>query len=203
MVNESAKAYLAFKIYRDLGQERSIDKACAIHNGGSVGGGKGARYGRWSTWSMDHDWVERARLYDEHVDQEEQETRATFCGEIRRLRVEFSLKCYEMLCQKLGMIDVGKLTVNECLKLAQIALEMEAISSAPVEEIPPGMSRTDYLATLPEVKYAQEILADPVARGLLCDLVERTHTGKNVPGRAGDVHDKRELEARSSPCPAQ
>jgi hypothetical protein len=56
---ESSKAFSAFKIYRDLGAERSLVKACESYYGSS------ANLAQIKVWSSRHDWVTRARAYDD------------------------------------------------------------------------------------------------------------------------------------------
>ena len=57
--DETAKAYAAFRCYRDLGAQRSLVKV-------------GQKWGDHRTlierWSHKHAWVIRARLWDEHQD---------------------------------------------------------------------------------------------------------------------------------------
>ena len=57
--NETAKAYAAFRYYRDLGEQRSLVK---------VGQKWGAIRTLLERWSHEHAWVIRARLWDEHQD---------------------------------------------------------------------------------------------------------------------------------------
>ena len=67
--DETAKAYAAFRYYRDLGAQRSLVKV-------------GQKWGDHRTlierWSHKHAWVIRARLWDEHQD------RITVRGQHRR-----------------------------------------------------------------------------------------------------------------------
>jgi hypothetical protein len=56
---ESSKAFSAFKIYRDLGPERSLAKACESYYGSS------ANLAQIKVWSSRFDWVNRARSYDD------------------------------------------------------------------------------------------------------------------------------------------
>ena len=57
--DETAKAYAAFRCYRDLGAQRSLVK---------VGQKWGAIRTLIERWSHKHAWVIRARLWDEHQD---------------------------------------------------------------------------------------------------------------------------------------
>ena len=56
---ESAKAFEAFAIYRDMGVERSVRKVAQQLNKSLT------LIGRWSS---NHNWPERARAYDRDLD---------------------------------------------------------------------------------------------------------------------------------------
>lgn len=70
---ESAKAFEAYKVYRDLGPGRTLRETAAIVYGGS-GAAEGYREGtkgvpgRIKKWSADHDWPERARARDDYLE---------------------------------------------------------------------------------------------------------------------------------------
>lgn len=67
---ESRAAYHAFLHYRDLGPSRSIVAAYNDHRTrcrGREGSVKRAS-GRWTAWSMDWRWTERAEAWDRHLD---------------------------------------------------------------------------------------------------------------------------------------
>ena len=56
---ESAKAYRAFEIYRDMGVDRSLSKATeAVYNGSA------SNMRLLAMWSGKHDWVRRAAAWD-------------------------------------------------------------------------------------------------------------------------------------------
>ena len=57
---ESAKAFGCFSIYRDLGAERTLREAAAIHYGREDGPTRG-EYDTVKRWSAAHDWQERTR----------------------------------------------------------------------------------------------------------------------------------------------
>lgn len=90
MPKETTKAFAAFCTYRDMGPERSMNKAYRV----SKGCQKGAKRvtGTWQKWARQWQWVERVRSYDEHLDrlvQEESEKRAKEQGErISKLRMK-------------------------------------------------------------------------------------------------------------------
>lgn len=69
--HETTKAFAAFVVYRDLGVERSIDKAYASKratqqqpNSKSTSH-RESRY--WAEWSTKYNWVERATAYDDYL----------------------------------------------------------------------------------------------------------------------------------------
>jgi len=56
--DESAKAFEAWTVYRDLGAARSLQKASEMYYG------HGANVGQFERWSRRYGWVERARVFD-------------------------------------------------------------------------------------------------------------------------------------------
>jgi hypothetical protein len=82
MVGESGPAYTAFLIYRDLGPRRTINAAYAHHKAQtaprdlSAGPHKAPKApGTWKLWARTHHWDERARAWDAHRSQIEQDAR--------------------------------------------------------------------------------------------------------------------------------
>ena len=63
---ETAKAYAAFCLYRDLGSGRSLRAAYAAAKGCQKGVKRVSGY--WQRWARDHQWKSRAEAYDAHLD---------------------------------------------------------------------------------------------------------------------------------------
>ena len=63
---ETHKAWLAFCAYRDMGIDRSLDKAWRKMTGRE--NGRHARH--WATWSVQNHWVSRCRAYDVAITRE-------------------------------------------------------------------------------------------------------------------------------------
>jgi hypothetical protein len=64
MPGEPPKAFHAFRIYRDLGPDRTLENV-------RISLGKSSGYSRQlAYWSGDYEWVERAGLYDGHLDKQ-------------------------------------------------------------------------------------------------------------------------------------
>jgi membrane peptidoglycan carboxypeptidase len=65
---EAANAYAAFKLYHQLGPERSISRVRSEIGEGSVEG-LSVKSLRWlESWSSRWSWVERARAWDAHLE---------------------------------------------------------------------------------------------------------------------------------------
>lgn len=105
---ESAKAFEAFKVYRDLGPGRSLDKAAAIYYGWPQEGSRRAT-GTFNRWSREHAWVERAATHDGRDDM------------IRREAVD------EHLGTRISSLEERKLAAYErMLDIAETAIAKEA-----------------------------------------------------------------------------
>ena len=64
---ESAKAFAAFVVYRDMGPERSIDQAWGRYQSG-INSVSTRAPGQWRMWCVDHEWVARAQAYADFLD---------------------------------------------------------------------------------------------------------------------------------------
>ena len=89
---ETSKAYSAFCIYRDMGEERTYD-AVAEHCSKSVS--------LMNKWGGKYDWVERARQYDAHLlakDQKRFEAKlAKFREEVTNEAIEIRKRSAEFM----------------------------------------------------------------------------------------------------------
>jgi hypothetical protein len=76
---ETAKAYDAFREYRDLGASRSLVKVAEKL-------GKSVRH--LKKWSTNHDWPSRALAYDEHIEKKRQGVYETKLGEVNAAHLD-------------------------------------------------------------------------------------------------------------------
>jgi predicted nucleic acid-binding protein len=73
---EPPQAFHAFVHYRDLGLERSLDKAWRVHQGicrKALAGSKAATSeapGSWGRWCRQYGWRSRCEAFDEHMDRQ-------------------------------------------------------------------------------------------------------------------------------------
>jgi hypothetical protein len=63
---ETAKAYAAFCVYRDLGANRTIDNTYCVINGIPTGSRTASSHFR--EWSTDNNWVKRSEEYDRDLE---------------------------------------------------------------------------------------------------------------------------------------
>ena len=99
--DESARAYGAFSIYRDLREDRSQDRAWAVH---CLQRGKDSksvrRPGLWSKWAHTYDWDDRAEAYDRWIDKEAREAKAQEHQESREVCSKFRAGYYKKLIKQ-------------------------------------------------------------------------------------------------------
>jgi hypothetical protein len=89
---ESARAYRAFCIYRDLGPDRSLDRAWQRFRADQgQDPGSARRPGYWSDWSQRYKWVERAQAYDQAIDDEQLSATAAERKLLRDRRLKFEM----------------------------------------------------------------------------------------------------------------
>jgi hypothetical protein len=93
---ESARAFAAFSVYRDLGSTRSLTGAWEKHcsNTGAV---ETQCPGHWQRWSVRWQWVERARQCDIELDALKREAYADKMRELEQDRAEFEFKNQKIL----------------------------------------------------------------------------------------------------------
>jgi hypothetical protein len=113
--DESAKAFEAWSIYRDLGAGRSLQKASEMYYG------HGANVGQFERWSRRYGWVERARAFD--VEREM----------IRRSAIEDHLKTQaedhaarEARIQE-RILEIRERAAEQCLEMLQYPLTEQHI----------------------------------------------------------------------------
>ena len=157
--DETAKAYAAFRYYRDLGAQRSLVK---------VGQKWGAIRTLIERWSHEHAWVIRARLWDEHQDRI---TVAVNTDAIQTMRLEqancgrtIQVAALETLDIRMkrwrdrGRVDEPPVSPFEAARLIQIGSALERTARGLKPEGPgelPGEALHEWAARL------EAILTEP------------------------------------------
>ncbi len=189
MLGESAKAYDAFTIYRDMGVGRSVDSAWwSSTEEGKKGGGKGTKKapGLWKKWSTKYKWRSRCEAYDDRqaeikrkINEEEgsdiyrREVREDL--QIRRERIKtLRNEQWEIGCklQDLGKAGIQALSKNpdkmsgaDIVKTLQLSFELQKQSLGVT-----AMPALDAIVTLadegvlpPEmIEFFEEVVNEPI-----------------------------------------
>jgi len=89
---ETSINYKAFVKYRDLQSRRSIKKVAELSDG--------AQISKFNRWSSEFKWVDRARAYDDHIDELR---RNTIGNQIKKSLTEYKAKCDSILDKSLDL----------------------------------------------------------------------------------------------------
>lgn len=114
---ESSKAFAAYKVYRDLGFQRSLAKAAEIYYGSIK------NLSQMGVWSRRFDWVQRARSYDDWLEmharaavEEHQQTKAVEFAQRQMALKEKLLKNAEEAAEQAAKILAWPLTEQRIVR---------------------------------------------------------------------------------------
>lgn len=125
---ESTKAYAAFCAYRDLGPERSIEKAGQMLDK--------PRSKKWlGEWSAKYKWVERAKAYDDYVEKLKRKEKEKAIKEMAERQARIAMAFQEKIIERLQSIDPAELTPTELVKWFEIAAKIERLNRGEPTEI--------------------------------------------------------------------
>lgn len=126
--NESSKAYAAFCIYRDLGVERSLEKVA--QNRGKPGSKS------WlNTWSTKYHWVERARAYDDYLEQEKRKEQEKAILEMVERHTKEAMALQQKALERLKSLDPNELSTRDVLNYLMEAMKLERLSRGEPTEV--------------------------------------------------------------------
>ena len=124
--NESAEAFAAFVVYRDLGFGRNIKLAIekVADNSNSVCA-YSQSYASWRKWAADYRWKERAADYDRYDEQMRQnEHRKTIEAQAEKHR-EVTGLMLDVAKQKLQTMKPDDLSVGGVVEFVQVAVKIQ------------------------------------------------------------------------------
>lgn len=131
---ETARAYEAFVMYRDMGPKRSHGKLQQAL-------GKPSGYTRWiEEWSSQHDWVVRAEAYDAHLElQARSERQEEHLKELRAYRerqrqlaketTEAAIDLLEKCNARLEELDAGEIEPGKLPQFFRAAAHIAEVAS--------------------------------------------------------------------------
>ena len=133
-LDETGKAFDAFRLYRDQGPQRST-RQVALTLGKS-----GALINRWSS---QHQWVRRVALWDRHLDRQGQleaiEARKDMASRHARVSSLVLSKAMQRLVgdenNNVTALDLNTLTANDVARLIDLAVKVERVSRGEPDRI--------------------------------------------------------------------
>lgn len=117
---ESASAYRAFCVYRDLGSNRSLTRAFAADRNDRAPGAK-VSAGHWPRWSQQFHWVARAKAYDAILKSTEERCSA----QIKQRRLDFQIAEEKRLVERISKTQALVSRANEAPLLNVTRTETE------------------------------------------------------------------------------
>jgi len=127
--HESSKAYAAFCIYRDLGAERSLDKALAAANK------KPTNRRHWARWMDKYNWLERARAYDDYLERKKREEKEKAILEMAERHARLAMAFQQRVAERLREINPSELSPSDMVKWLDVATKLERLSRGEPTEI--------------------------------------------------------------------
>jgi hypothetical protein len=118
--NESPQAYKAFAAFRDqVPSERTAVKAAQI---------VGISIQLAHRWSRRHSWVNRASVFDSHIDELQLEQGIQARLEMYRRHARIACKMLEKLERRLAGLKVSSLSPDEVTKWLKLGVEVERLA---------------------------------------------------------------------------
>ncbi len=114
--DETARAYAAFATYRDMGPERSLEKAAKKLS-------KSSRV--LAEWSGKFGWVERARAFDEQTAKMAADRAVVTHAEVRARQAQQARRMAEKGMQKIEATDPDDLSHVEATSMAKTGWQEE------------------------------------------------------------------------------
>jgi hypothetical protein len=125
---ESAKAYRAFSLYRDLDVlERSYEKASTLY---------GCRRLQFSEWAKKYRWAERIDQWDLHCERLAVAAQESAIVEMNQRHAGIAVEMLKKVLQRLvgddvenvQAINASHLTANDCARLGEVAVKLERLA---------------------------------------------------------------------------
>ena len=116
--DETSKAYQAFEVYRDLGAERSLEKAHRQLTTGSP-------LDVLKQWSSKHDWQARVRAFDEYVASRAADKAVESAATVRARQAQHARAIQFRAMQKFATVTPEGMSVGEATRAWQVGAEVE------------------------------------------------------------------------------
>ena len=167
--NETAKAFAAFCVYRDLPpSRRSLDEAGRLIYGTQAGRKRGAT-GRLREWAKAHEWASRVAAWDAHCDRASCQARVDAVRELQQKHETILARVSDKIADSLvGNVDWDSMTppqamkvLSELIQLQRLVVE-EPIKGESVEHIAdPSTDGSPDWAGLMTPEYMAQVTKEP------------------------------------------
>ena len=124
--SESAKAYEAFSVYRDMGADRSLAK---------VGQEIGKSTKMMEKWSKAHNWVERAEAWDREQDRILQKQQIEDIKKMRKRHANLAVAMLAKAATALKKIPDDEIKAADVSRMVDVASKLERVSRGDVGEV--------------------------------------------------------------------
>jgi hypothetical protein len=157
--DETARAYAAFAVYRDMGPDRSLERL-----GRDLGKTKAAM----EQWSVKHGWQDRVRSFDAEAARRAAVKSLNDHTEVRTRQAQLGRMMQARGAQRIGQLDPSTLEAKEARALAVegAKMEREALGMAAKHEVSgPGGGPIETRDVTEIDRRAARILATLMAAG--------------------------------------
>jgi hypothetical protein len=129
---ETAKAFAAFVVFRDLGPERSVLKAYRQKTGR-----KHAKQatGVWNGWATAFNWQSRVAAWDSHLDRQTREAQERARREMGERHAKVAVALQEKAIQRLKAMKPEELSSADLIRYAVEAAKLERLARGEPESI--------------------------------------------------------------------
>ena len=122
---EPARAYLAFCVYRDAGQKRSLLEAARKFYGEANGHQSIRRIERWSSeWN----WVVRVRAWDDQLDRDAREGQREEARQMAVRHTKLAMAVLAKAASRLEALDVDALAPKDLIRFVTEGAKLERLS---------------------------------------------------------------------------
>lgn len=178
---ESAKAFEAFRVYRDLGPNRSIGKAL------NASKGSGASKDMFKTWSARWKWVNRAAQWDSYLDEQRRKETENEITKMNKRHAEqariFQMKAME----RIRNINMEEIDASQAIRFLAEGVKIERLAmgiSDKVEHEITGAGGGPIAVVDQTPERVAEILAILNSAGVIPDIMD------------AEVVERRQIEQR-------
>lgn len=116
---ESEKSYEAFKLYRDMGEERSIS---------AVGKRLAKSRNLIDRWKERWAWKERVRAYDNELEKQAKAKAVKDYKAMTERHIKISIQLQKKALEALNYLEVEKMTAKDIKEFIKMATELERLN---------------------------------------------------------------------------